>query len=179
MSKFFTGLTAVLLLAVAAALASRLVLPWDLVIEGSSVAPILGLIVAGVLAVLAIAVLLEMRTGAGGLESAATRSATTRSMQTRAPLSFTVRQGKRYRADIRLSWWEQSLATNEYIAGQLASVGFTDVSVQGTGAQRTAEGLWPHPDQTAEMPPQIVAAAEIAEPNEPAGTVTTVASNQN
>lgn len=165
MRKFFTGLTIFVLLAVAAIQASRMILPWTIVVEGRPVPPMISLIVAGVLAVLAIATWLEMRSRPRD-EASVTRSpgAETRSMATRAPLTFTVKQGKRYRADIRLSWWEQSVATNEYIAGQFASVGFTDVSVTGTGAQRFAEGLWPHPDQAAQMPAQIVAAAEIKQP---------------
>ncbi|MFM1815227.1 MAG: hypothetical protein RLZ98_1922 [Pseudomonadota bacterium] len=167
MRKFFTGLTAILLLAFAAVHASRMLEPWQLEIAGRSIPPLASLVVAAVVALLSIAVLFEMRSTARSTTETVSRSVS-RSYESRAPLAFTVRQGKRYRAAIQLSWWEQAVATNEYIANQLTSVGFTDVAVTGTGAQREAEGLWPHPDQTAEMPSQIVSASEVKEAGEPA-----------
>jgi len=74
---------------------------------------------------------------------------------------FTVRRGRRYRATIRLGLFEQ-LADNETIAGQLRAVGFTDVTVRGRGAARTAEALWPNNDAKAPLPPQIVDVVETA-----------------
>jgi len=68
---------------------------------------------------------------------------------------YTVRQGKRYRAAIRLAFW-QGLADNKTIAGKFEEVGFTEVEVTGSGRNRLAKGLWPHPDTSAELPPEIV-----------------------
>jgi hypothetical protein len=74
--------------------------------------------------------------------------------------TFTVREGRRYRATIALGWLE-SLAGNEVIAGKLRDAGFTEVQVTGSGGTRKAEALWPKPDTTGEMPPQITEIAEI------------------
>ena len=74
--------------------------------------------------------------------------------------TFTVRRGKRYRASISLGLLE-SLAGNELIADRLRAAGFVDVSVNGAGATREAEGLWPSDDATAELPEQISAVTEI------------------
>ena len=73
---------------------------------------------------------------------------------------FTVRQGKRYRANISLGWIEM-FASNDTIAEQLRSAGFTDVAVTGSGSTRVAEALWPAADASAEMPKQIVGVIEI------------------
>lgn len=75
--------------------------------------------------------------------------------------SFTVRQGRRYRATIRLGWLEQ-LADNETIAARLREAGFADVVVMGRGAHRTAEALWPGSDASAPLPPQITDVNETA-----------------
>ena len=76
--------------------------------------------------------------------------------------SFTVQQGKRYRASIVLGWIER-LASNELIASKLTAAGFTEVQVSGSGAVRRAEALWPNADRSGELPAQI---AEIAEVND-------------
>jgi len=73
--------------------------------------------------------------------------------------AFTVQQGRRYRATISLGWLER-WASNETIAEQLRAAGFSDVSVTGSGGTRTAEALWPGPDTTGEMPPQIIAVVD-------------------
>jgi hypothetical protein len=73
--------------------------------------------------------------------------------------TFTVRQGKRYRATLSLGWLER-WASNETIAGKLRDAGFSEVKVDGSGATRVAEALWPGPDTTAEMPTQIVQVVE-------------------
>lgn len=73
---------------------------------------------------------------------------------------FTVRRGRRYRASISLGLLE-SLAGNDVIADRLREAGFIDVSVNGAGATREAEGLWPNEDVTAELPEQISAVTEI------------------
>ena len=73
---------------------------------------------------------------------------------------LTVRQGKRYRATIALSWWEQ-VASNHTIARQLEDAGFTEVTVTGSGQDREAEALWPGADSSAEVPSQISAVTEV------------------
>lgn len=74
--------------------------------------------------------------------------------------TFTVRQGKRYRARIELGWLE-ALASNELIAGKLQAAGFSEVKVDGSGGTRQAEALWPNPDSSGEMPAQIAEITEV------------------
>jgi hypothetical protein len=76
--------------------------------------------------------------------------------------TFTVRQGKRYRATITLGWLER-WAGNEAIAGKLRDAGFAEIKVEGSGGTRQAEARWPGPDTTAEMPSQITEVTEIVE----------------
>jgi hypothetical protein len=73
---------------------------------------------------------------------------------------FTVHQGKRYRATITLGFF-QSLASNEMVAGKFEDVGFTEVEVSGSGRNRLGKGLWPHPDASADAPPEITSVTEI------------------
>lgn len=73
---------------------------------------------------------------------------------------FTVRRGRRYRATISLGVLE-SFAGNDLIADKLRDAGFEDVRVDGSGATRLAEALWPKDDATAPMPPQVIAVDEI------------------
>jgi hypothetical protein len=74
--------------------------------------------------------------------------------------TFTVRQGKRYRATISLGLMER-LATNEMIADRLRAAGFSEISVTGSGATRLAEALWPGADVSAELPPQLTEVVEL------------------
>ena len=74
---------------------------------------------------------------------------------------FTVRKGRRYRATIRLTGLKR-LASNETVAGLLRSAGFAEVRVEGGGAMRYAEALWPKADATADIPPEVVKVEEIA-----------------
>jgi hypothetical protein len=74
--------------------------------------------------------------------------------------TFTVQQGKRYRAVIALSGIER-WASNEAIAERLRKAGFIEVSVSGLGNTRVAEAMWNGPDATAEMPAQITEVVEI------------------
>jgi hypothetical protein len=74
--------------------------------------------------------------------------------------TFTVRQGKRYRAKIQLGWLE-ALASNELIAAKLRAAGFSEIGVLGSGQTRQAEALWPNADSTGEMPPQIAEIVEV------------------
>lgn len=74
--------------------------------------------------------------------------------------TFTVQQGKRYRATISLGIFER-FASNDTIAAKLRDAGFHDVQVSGSGATRYAEAVWPGVDASAEMPSQIVSVAEL------------------
>lgn len=74
--------------------------------------------------------------------------------------SFTVQQGKRYRATITLGWLER-WADNEMIASRFRDAGFSDVRVTGTGNTRVAEGRWPGGDTSAQMPSQVSEVTEI------------------
>jgi hypothetical protein len=74
--------------------------------------------------------------------------------------TFTVRQGKRYRATVVLEGIER-WAGNEMIAERLREAGFADVVVSGSGNRRTAEAAWPGPDNTGEMPKQVADVVEI------------------
>ena len=74
--------------------------------------------------------------------------------------SFTVHQGRRYRAEISLGFFER-IVGNETIESRLREAGFTEVRVEGSGATRYAEALWPGPDTTAEMPTQVASIAEL------------------
>lgn len=66
-------------------------------------------------------------------------------------MKYTVKQGKRYRATISVPF----IVSNGYISGKLTQVGFTSVRVSGRGRTRIAEGTWPRPDTTADLPSQI------------------------
>jgi hypothetical protein len=68
--------------------------------------------------------------------------------------TYTVRKGKRYRARIRLGLF-QGVASNELVADKFRELGFTEVSVSGSGRDRLSTGVWPHPDVTAEIPDEI------------------------
>jgi hypothetical protein len=74
--------------------------------------------------------------------------------------TFTVQQGKRYRATITLGWLER-WAGNETIAEKLRAAGFSEVSVSGSGGTRLAEASWPGPDADGEMPTQVTAVIQI------------------
>ena len=73
---------------------------------------------------------------------------------------FTVRKGRRYRATIVLSGLKR-LASNETIAEVLRKVGFTEVSVEGSGRTRYATALWPKADATADIPPEVEKVEEM------------------
>ena len=74
--------------------------------------------------------------------------------------TFTVLQGKRYRATITLGGIER-WASNEMIAERLRTAGFSEVSVSGLGSTRVAEAIWPGADSTGEMPAQVTEVVEI------------------
>ncbi len=74
---------------------------------------------------------------------------------------YTVEQGKRYRAKVSLGLL-QSVASNEMVAEKFREVGFTDVTVNGAGRTRVAEGLWPHEDASAEVPDEVTGITLVA-----------------
>jgi hypothetical protein len=76
---------------------------------------------------------------------------------------FTVRKGRRYRATIRLTGLKR-LASNDTIAGVLRNVGFTQVSVEGSGGTRYAEAVWSRPDATADIPQEVERVEELDGP---------------
>jgi hypothetical protein len=76
-----------------------------------------------------------------------------------APM-FTVHQGRRYRATLTLSLFEQ-FAGNDVVASRLDQVGFKDVVATGDGATRQAEGRWTGPDTTAHLDPHITSVVEL------------------
>jgi hypothetical protein len=74
--------------------------------------------------------------------------------------TYTVRKGKRYRADITLGLL-QSVASNDMIADKFREAGFAEVEVRGSGRTRIGEAIWPHDDTSAEIPDEITAVEEI------------------
>jgi hypothetical protein len=74
--------------------------------------------------------------------------------------TFTVQQGKRYRAEISLGLFER-FAGNATIEERLREAGFSEVKVSGSGSTRSAEALWIGPDTTATMPAQVTSVTEI------------------
>ena len=69
-------------------------------------------------------------------------------------MTFTVTTGTRYRAKIRLGFFEQ-VASNDAIAARLSDAGFVNVSVLGSGRDRFADGEWGGATKSAELPDQI------------------------
>jgi len=73
---------------------------------------------------------------------------------------FTVRQGRRYRATVRLSFF-QSVASNERVAEEFRKVGFSDVVATGSGRNRLVEGSWLKEDKSGDIPDQVDKIREI------------------
>jgi hypothetical protein len=69
--------------------------------------------------------------------------------------TLTLEQGKRYTAKISLGMLER-LAGNETIASKFREVGFTDVTVSGSGAERAATGVWPESSREVTLPKEVV-----------------------
>jgi transketolase N-terminal domain/subunit len=72
----------------------------------------------------------------------------------------TVRQGRRYRALISLGIIER-VASNAMIAQRFAELGFSEISVTGSGSERVVEALWPLPDAEGDSPRQVSEISEI------------------
>lgn len=79
---------------------------------------------------------------------------------------FTVRQGHRYRATVRLEGLEQ-LVGNHQVAAKLSELGFVDVVVSGSGSKRQAEATWSGPDTTAEVDKHLADIEELPEDDPP------------
>jgi hypothetical protein len=54
---------------------------------------------------------------------------------------MTIVHGARYSATITLPW-PDSWASNETVASHLSDMGFSNVTVTGSGGTRQAEGMW-------------------------------------
>lgn len=70
-----------------------------------------------------------------------------------------LRAGKRYRLSIALEGLEKS-TPNEFVAETLASYGFRNVQVTGSGGTRSAEAGWNPPANPVPIDPRIVVAIE-------------------
>jgi hypothetical protein len=75
-----------------------------------------------------------------------------------------LRQGRRYRATVTLSFTEQVFATNDMIKEMLTGAGFKDVTVKGDGGKRVAEGVWAKPDMPGALEPHLSGVADITPP---------------
>jgi hypothetical protein len=69
-------------------------------------------------------------------------------------MKTTLAQSKTYQATIALSPIE-SWVPNSMLEQKLKAVGFVGVTVNGTGAERKAKGIWSLPDKEVELPTQI------------------------
>lgn len=79
-----------------------------------------------------------------------------------AAATFTVHQGRRYRATVVLRGIEQFAANNQ-VAARLSELGFVDVVVTGSGSRRIAEATWSGPDTTAEVDSRLSDIEELPE----------------
>lgn len=144
------------LIALAALSAFWLWAGWKVEIDGATVPILLPSVLVIISLLLAVGMLTAKR------QPNIATQVPSREISRRPSLKFTVKQGKRYKAQISLGFFEQ-VAANEMIAGMLEKAGFTEVVVTGSGSIRHAEGRWAGADAAAEMPPQIVSATEIAD----------------
>jgi len=75
-------------------------------------------------------------------------------------MKITIETGRRYRATIRLGFFE-GMASNDTIAGKLLDAGFVNVTVHGSGRDRFADGEWSGATQNADLPDQITKVVAI------------------
>jgi hypothetical protein len=95
--------------------------------------------------------------------AANTMDATLEMAQPPAP-TFIIRHGRRYRATILLTSFEQ-LASNDLIAGKLMQLGFIGVVVTGSGGTRQGEATWSGADTTAQIDPHLKDIVELPVPS--------------
>ena len=74
---------------------------------------------------------------------------------------FTVHKGKRYKATVTLTGFEQ-FASNGMVADRITKLGFSDVAVTGSGSKRSATGRWTGADTTVEIDPHLSDIVEVA-----------------
>jgi len=78
---------------------------------------------------------------------------------------FTVHHGKVYRAHLKLSWFE-SFASEDMVAEKFKVLGFTNVTITGTGEDRYAIGTWNGPDESVPLTDEhIVTVQEVHAPH--------------
>jgi hypothetical protein len=75
---------------------------------------------------------------------------------------FTVQNGKRYQATINLGFF-QAAASNDMVADEFRKVGFSDVTVTGSGRTRHAVGSWTQGDRSADIPDEVGNIQEIGQ----------------
>ena len=75
---------------------------------------------------------------------------------------FTVQKGKRYQATINLGFF-QAVASNDMVADEFRKVGFSDVTVTGSGRTRHAVGSWTQGDRSADIPDEVGNIHEIGQ----------------
>ncbi len=80
-------------------------------------------------------------------------------------IRFALVKGGVYRARVVLGWAE-SFVGNEMVAARFRVVGFSDITVRGSGSQRIIQGSWWHDDVEGNMPPQIDEVIEVSRPPE-------------
>lgn len=66
-----------------------------------------------------------------------------------------VEKGQAYSAQLSLGFFD-GMASNERVADEFRKVGFSDVTVTGTGAMREAVGTWSGETREVELPTQVV-----------------------
>jgi hypothetical protein len=76
---------------------------------------------------------------------------------------YTVHKGKVYKGEIKLNWFESTVASNDMITKQFEQLGFTKVKTTGSGQTRFVQGIWEHEDETVPLTDEhIVSVAEIS-----------------
>jgi len=79
-------------------------------------------------------------------------------------IRFALVRGGVYRARVVLNWAE-SFAGNALVAAKFRTVGFSDITVKGSGSQRIIEGSWMHDDVEGDMPSQVDEVIEVSRPD--------------
>ena len=69
-------------------------------------------------------------------------------------------QGARYSASIRLNGMK-SWASNAAVREKFESVGFVQVSVQGSGGLRRADGSWPGATRQVALPSEVESVTRV------------------
>ena len=75
-------------------------------------------------------------------------------------MKITVTEGRWYSGTIKLNF-VQKAASNNTIKGKLEALGFSRVSVYGSGSKRDAKGKWMRKTTTVDMPSQVSNVQEI------------------